>query len=147
LECRSGESFPSDDYTDCTSEAVFYLSEESSNSFSIKAPKSMPACEVTNNNSEDHPELQRIGHLLIRKCYSKLCLHHLTATDNISAKVDYLSQTRSAQRTYLFTSLRKIAVNVDPAQLLQNILYQEKRYMELLGPNLWPLITDLIQNA
>ena len=29
--------------------------------------------------------------------------------------------------------LRKIAVNLDPVQLLQNILYEEKRYVKLPG--------------
>lgn len=105
LECRPGEIFPSDDGMDCTSEGAFYPSEESSNTFSVKTPKNMPA-EVTTDN-EDHPELQRIGCLLIEKCCSKLCLCHLTATDIISAKVDYLSQARSAQRAYLFSKLKE----------------------------------------
>ena len=73
----------------------------------MKTPENTPAGEVTtDNDTEDHPELQRIGRLLIRKCCSKLCLRHLTAADIISAEVDYLSQT-SAQRAYLFSKLKE----------------------------------------
>ena len=104
-----GEIFPSDeDDTDCTSERAFYPSEESSDAFGVMTAKNTPAGEVTTvADNEDHPELQRIGCLLIGKCCSKLCLRHLTATDIISAKVDYLSQTRSAQRAYLFSKLKE----------------------------------------
>ena len=85
------EIFPSDeDDTDCTSERAFYPSD----AFSVMTAKNTPADEVTTvADNEDHPELQRIGCLLIGKCCSKLCLRNLTATDIISAKVDYLSQT------------------------------------------------------
>ena len=61
----------------------------------------------TTTDNGDHPELQSIGHLLIGKCCYKSCLRHLTATDIISAKVDYLSQTKSAQRAYLFSKLKE----------------------------------------
>ena len=74
-----GEMFSSDeDDTDCTSERAIYPSEESSSdAFSVMTAKSAPAGEVrtmTDNEDrdEDHPELQRIGRLLIRKYCSKL---------------------------------------------------------------------------
>ena len=104
-----GEIFPSDeDDTDCTSERAFYPSEEFSDAFNVMTAKDTPAGDVTTvANNEDYPELERIGRLLIGKCCSKLCLRHLTATDIISAKVEYLSQTRSAQRAYLFSKLKE----------------------------------------
>ena len=99
--------FPSDEDTDCTSEVVFYPSEESTDSFSANAPKRIQAVGEVTTDSEDHPELQRVGQLLIGRCCLKLCLRHLTAADIISAKIEYLSQTRSAQRAYLFNKLKE----------------------------------------
>ena len=110
MECGGpGEIFPSDEEdSDCTSERAIYPSEESLDAFSVMTTKNAPAGEVsTTTDKEDHLELQRIGHLLIGKCCSKSCLRHLTATDIISAKVDRLSQTRSAQRAYLFSKLKE----------------------------------------
>ena len=121
-----GENFLSDEEdSDCTSERAIYPSEESSDAFSVMITKNAPAGEVgTTTDNEDHLELvsalkkrsgnarlhlelQRIGHLLIGECCSKSCLRHLTATDIISAKVDRFSQTRSAQRAYLFSKLKE----------------------------------------
>jgi len=58
------------------------------------------------DDSEDH-ELEKIGKLLVGTCCDKLCLHHLTATDIISTKVDYVSLARSDQRLYLFNKIKE----------------------------------------
>lgn len=139
LECGPGEIFPSDDDTDCTSERAFYPSEESSDAFSVKTPKNTPAGEVMTDGNEDHPELQRVGRLLIGKCCSKLCLRHLTATDIISAKVDYLSQTRSAQRTYLFSKLKENSSESGSSTITTKYFISGKEICEIA----WAQIYDL----
>ena len=88
---------------------AIYPSEESSDASASSQPRTLQPAKLAPRPTRKtgHLELQRIGHLLIGKCCSKSCLRHLTATDIISAKVDRLSQTRSAQRACLFSKLKE----------------------------------------
>ena len=86
---------------------VIYPSEESS-----LEPVNVPtedndfnASNPGKDDSEEH-ELQKIGALLVGSCCDKLCLRHLTATNIISAKSDYVSLTRNNQRLHLFNKVK-----------------------------------------
>ena len=97
--------FPSDDEdfnTSLESCKAFYPSEES-NLEPLKvmefasSTQNSPLKQQDKDDSKDC-ELEKIGRLLVGTCCDKLCLRHLTATDIISTKVDYVSLTRSDQR-------------------------------------------------
>lgn len=108
--------YPSDEEDFNTSREsckIFYPSEESNLSPS-KVTKSagftqnspLKQQNIAGEDSEDH-ELEKIGRLLVGTCCDKLCLRHLTATDIISTKVDYVSLTRNDQRLYLFNKIKE----------------------------------------
>lgn len=107
--------FPSDEDCDTSMESceIFYPSEES-NLGPLKVTEFTSSTEnnhskqqsIDEGDSEDH-ELKKIGRLLVGFCCDKLCLRHLTATDIISTKADYVSLTRSDQRLYLFNKIKE----------------------------------------
>ena len=51
-------------------------------------------------------ELAKIGQMLVGTCCGRLCLRHLTATDIISSKADYVALSKDKKKLYLFNKLK-----------------------------------------
>ena len=92
---------------------VFYPSDddESANPH----PDEPDSILMVQTDEREYDELQKIGRLLVDTYCNKLCLHHLTATDIITAKADYVSLTSSAaRRLYLYNKLKEGSSESDP---------------------------------
>ena len=68
---------------------------------------SLDATIVDGCSAEESNELKRIGELLVGLCCKKLCLRHLTATDVIASRSNFLQLNKTEQRQYLFTKLKE----------------------------------------
>jgi len=116
-----GEIFPSEE-EDCDCEIIF-PSQESNSCSSVASvdDHELPKHCTTNGHSQSFlpaekgsNELEKIGSLLIGTCCDKQCLRHLTATDIISTKADYISLTNGSKRLYLYEKLKGGSSEKDP---------------------------------
>ena len=71
-------------------------------------------------------ELAKIGQMLVGTCCSRLCLRHLTATDIISSKADYVTLSKDKKKLYLFSKLK----DGSSGQCLNK---QGKKYVKIPG--------------
>ena len=106
----SEESSESDSQMGSCEVEVFYPSEDCRSD--LQPDDTMDASFTGNNSLEQQStdkdsELAKIGQLLVGTCCSALCLRHLTATDIITSKADFVTLTKSDQKLYLFNKLKE----------------------------------------
>ena len=117
------EIFPSEDESQSETEPsrdAFYPSEDSNLvsevDFLAKPSENSPT-PMTNLHgplTEEATELTNIGQLLVSTCCNQLCLRHLTATDIISSKANFVSMTATQQKQYLFEKIKEGSCECDP---------------------------------
>ena len=56
---------------------------------------------------------RKIGQMLVGTCCDRLCLRHLTATDIISSKADYVALSKDKKKLYLFNKLKDCSSECD----------------------------------
>ena len=110
------EIFPSED----ESRDAFYPSEDSNLvsevDFLAKPSENSPTL-MTNLHgplTKEATELTNIGQLLVSTCCNQLRLRHLTATDIISSKANFVSMTATQQKQYLFEKIKEGSCECDP---------------------------------
>lgn len=118
------EIFPSKEENEAGSYNMIYPTEESSSGTAVEClsplieANSRTVTQLNNvvekNSDSEEAELKKISQLLIGTCCDQLCLCHLTATDVISAKVNYSSMTVAEQRRYLFNKLKEGSCECNP---------------------------------
>ena len=126
------EIFPSEDESQSDAEPscdVFYPSEDSNLVSEVEFLDKLNENSLTSathvhsalNDENDKPdaaeetaELRKIGQLLVGTCCNQLCLRHLTATDIISSKANFVAMTGTKQKQYLIDRIKEGSCECNP---------------------------------